>query len=54
MTIKKPLKIDCENETTEEIIDKIAFSIEQHESFLKVIPQKDLKKENELNKKREF
>ena len=54
MTIKKPLKIDYENETTEDIIDKIAFSIEQHESFLKVIPQKDLKKENELNKKREF
>ena len=31
-----------------------AHSIEQHETFLKVIPQKELKKENELNKKREF
>ena len=54
MTIKKPLKIDYDKESTDEIINKIAHSIEQHETFLKVIPQKELKKENELNKKREF
>jgi len=54
MTIKKPLKIDYDKESTDEIINKIANSIEQHETFLKVIPQKELKKENELNKKREF
>ena len=51
---KKPLKIDYDKESTDEIINKIAHSIEQHETFLKVIPQKELKKENELNKKREF
>ena len=54
MTIKEPLKIDYENDSTDEIINKIAHSIEQHESFLKVIPKEDLKKEKELNKKREF
>ena len=54
MTIKKPLKIDYEKESTDEIINKIAHSIEQHETYLKVIPQKELKKEDELNKKREF
>ena len=47
-------KIDYDKESTDEIINKIAHSIEQHETFLKVIPQKELKKENELNKKREF
>ena len=54
MTIKKPLKIDYDKESTDEIINKIAHSIEQHETFLKVIPQKELQKDNELNKKREF
>ena len=39
MIIKEPLKIDYENESTEEIINKIAYSIEQHETFLKVVPQ---------------
>ena len=54
MTIKKPLDIDFENDSTEDIIEKIAFSIEQHESFLKVIPQEELNKQYELDKKREF
>ena len=54
MIIKEPLKIDYENESTEEIINKIAYSIEQHEKFLKVIPQNELNGETELNKKREF
>ena len=34
--IKKPIRIDYENDTTDEIINKIAFSIEQHSSFSKV------------------
>ena len=54
MTIKPPLNIDYEKDTTEDIINKISFSIEQHESFLKVIQQKDVNKHYELNKKREF
>lgn len=54
MEIKKPLEIDYENETIDEIIKKIEFAIEQHPSFLKVIPIEELKKEEELNKKREW
>jgi len=53
-TIKKPLDIDYENDSTEDIVNQIAHAIEQHESFLKVIPQNELNKVNELNKKREF
>ena len=54
MTIKKPLDIDFENDSTDDIISKVGFSIEQDKSFLKVIPQAELTKQNELNKKREF
>ena len=53
-TIKKPLDIDYENDSTEDIVNQIAHAIEQHESFLNVIPQNELNKVNELNKKREF
>tara|TARA_B100001769_G_scaffold23452_1_gene15550 strand:+ start:43 stop:840 length:798 start_codon:yes stop_codon:yes gene_type:complete len=53
-TVKKPLDIDYENDSTEDIVNQIAHAIEQHESFLKVIPQNELNKLNELNKKREF
>ena len=34
MIIKEPLEIDYENESTEEIINKIAYSIE-HENIFK-------------------
>ena len=44
MTIKRPLKIDYDNDSSDKIVEKIAYSIEQHKSFSKVIPQ------NELNK----
>lgn len=55
MVIKEPLKIDYENEAVDSIIEKIEFAIEQHPSFLKVIPIEDYaKSENELNKKRTF
>lgn len=54
LTVKKPLEIDYENDTTDDIIKQIAFSIEQHESFLKVVPQDELKRLKELDKKREF
>jgi hypothetical protein len=36
--IKEPLEIDYENDTIEEIVEKVEFAIEQHPSFLKVIP----------------
>jgi 1-acyl-sn-glycerol-3-phosphate acyltransferase len=52
--IKQPLKIDYENESTEEIVKKIEFAIEQHPSFLKVLSEKELKIQKELNAKRKW
>ncbi|WP_370478472.1 lysophospholipid acyltransferase family protein [Tamlana flava] len=54
MEIKAPLEIDYNNETTDEIVKKIEYAIEQHHSFLKVIPQKELEALEELNKQREW
>ena len=47
-------KHDYENETTEDIVKKIEFAIEQHPSFLKVIPQEELEALEALNKLREW
>lgn len=52
--IKAPLEIDYENETTEDIVKRIEYAIEQHPSFLKVIPQKELEALEELNKRRKW
>ncbi|PIX08577.1 MAG: 1-acyl-sn-glycerol-3-phosphate acyltransferase, partial [Flavobacteriaceae bacterium CG_4_8_14_3_um_filter_34_10] len=38
----------------EDIVKKIEYAIEQHPSFLKVIPVEELKKEEELNEKRKW
>src|SRR5210317_146663 len=54
MEIKPPLEIDYEKETVESIVKKIEFAIEQHPSFLKVIPMKELMEEEELNKQRKW
>ena len=54
MEIKKPLKIDYENESIEQIVEKIEYSIEQHPSFLKVISQEELIENERLNKKRDW
>lgn len=54
MEIKKPLDIDYENETIEEIVEKLEYAIEQHPSFLKVIPEEELVAEEELNKTRQW
>ena len=54
MEVKEPLDIDYENESVEVIIEKIQFAIEQHPSFLKVIAEKELYNEEQLNKKREW
>ncbi|MFY7811156.1 MAG: lysophospholipid acyltransferase family protein, partial [Flavobacterium sp.] len=40
--IKEPLLIDYDNESVEEIVEKIEFAIEQHHSLLKVIPAEKL------------
>ena len=52
--IKKPLEFDYENDTVEQIVEKLEYAIEQHPSFLKVIPKDEIHKEEELNKEREW
>ncbi|MFD0762492.1 lysophospholipid acyltransferase family protein [Lutibacter aestuarii] len=55
MVIKPPMEIDYENETVDEIVKRIEFEIEQHPSFLKVVPVEEYaRQEEELNKKRKF
>lgn len=55
MVIKKPMEIDYENDTVDEIVKKIEFEIEQHPSFLKVTPVEEYQQqEKELDKQREF
>ena len=52
--IKEPLVIDYENESTEDIVKRIEFAIEQHPSFLKVISQEELEAQEELDKLRNW
>ncbi|MGB0949022.1 MAG: lysophospholipid acyltransferase family protein [Marinirhabdus sp.] len=54
MEIKEPLEIDYENDSVADIVEKIQYAIEQHPSFLKVIPQEELQKEEEMNKRRQW
>ncbi|MDD2986688.1 lysophospholipid acyltransferase family protein [Flavobacterium sp.] len=54
MVIKEPLQIDYENESIEEIVEKIEFAIEQHASLLKVIPVEVIQEQEELDKKRKW
>ena len=54
MVIKEPLEIDYENDSVDAIVEKLQFAIEQHPSLLKVIPEEELQKEEELNKERRW
>ncbi|MFL1896721.1 lysophospholipid acyltransferase family protein [Aquimarina sp. 2-A2] len=54
MVIKPPLDIDYENDSIDDIVSKLEYSIEQHSSFLKVIPQEELEAEEALNEKRRW
>ncbi len=54
LTIKAPLLIDYENDTVNEIVENIAFAIEQHQDLIKVTSVEDLKKMEKENKKRSF
>jgi len=40
--IKPPLQIDYENDSIEQIVEKIEYAIEQHSSFLKVPPVEEM------------
>ena len=54
MVIKQPLDIDYENDTIEQIVEKIEMAIEQHPSFLKVLPQEFVEEQVELANKRTY
>jgi 1-acyl-sn-glycerol-3-phosphate acyltransferase len=52
--IKPALEFDYENDSIEDIVEKLEYAIEQHSSFLKVIPQEELEVIEELNKTRKW
>ncbi len=52
--IKEPMEIDYDNDSIEEIVEKVEYAIEQHASFLKVIPADIKKEQEELNKERKW
>jgi 1-acyl-sn-glycerol-3-phosphate acyltransferase len=52
--IKEPLEFDYENDTIEEMVEKIEYAIEQHASFLKVIPVEVIEEQKELDKLRQW
>lgn len=54
MQIKAPLEIDYDNESVESIIEKLEYAIEQHPSFLRVIPQKELAEYEVEHQKRRY
>ena len=54
MIIKKPLEIDYDNESVDQIIEKLEYAIEQHPSFLRVIPQEELEAYEADHQKRRY
>lgn len=54
MVIKKPLDIDYENDSIEEITEQLQYAIEQHPSFLKVVPKEELEAAEKLNEQRRY
>ncbi len=52
--IKPALEFDYENDTIEEIVEKLEYAIEQHSSFLKVIPQEEIDDMEKLNEERKW
>lgn len=54
MIIKKPLEIDYDNETIKQILEKLEYAIEQHPSFLHVIPQEEIDAYEADHQKRRF
>ena len=54
MQIKEPLKIDYENESVDSIIEKLEYAIEQHPSFLKVVPQDEIAEKEASHQERHW
>ncbi len=45
LIVKPPLLIDYENDSVDDIVNNIAFAIEQHQNLVKVVPVDELKKD---------
>lgn len=54
MIIKEPMEFDYDNESMESILEKIEYAIEQHTSFLKVIPKEELEAKKKLDLTRQW
>ena len=54
MIIKKPLEFDYEKDTVQNIMEKIEYAIEQHPSFLKVIPKEEIEAKKKLDLTRQW
>ncbi|MFT6798647.1 MAG: 1-acyl-sn-glycerol-3-phosphate acyltransferase [Nonlabens sp.] len=54
MVIKEPLEIDYQHDSIDKIVEQLEYSIEQHQSFLKVIPLEEVEAQEELNKMRKW
>ena len=54
MIIKKPLEFDYEKDTVQNIMEKIEYAIEQHPSFLKVIPKEEIEAKKKLDITRQW
>ena len=54
MIIKEPLKIDFEKDSVDDILEQIQYTIEQHPSNLKVIPEEEIQAQEKLNKLRKW
>jgi 1-acyl-sn-glycerol-3-phosphate acyltransferase len=52
--IKEPLEIDYDNDSIDDIVEKVEYAIEQHSSFLKVIPVEEVDEQEKLNKLRKW
>ena len=52
--IKPPLEIDYDNDSIESIVEKCEYAIEQHSSFLKVIPAEEVAEQKALDEKRKW
>jgi 1-acyl-sn-glycerol-3-phosphate acyltransferase len=52
--VKEPLQIDYENDTIDDIVEKVEYAIEQHQSFLKVIPAEEREEQEKLNEERRW
>ena len=54
MEIKNNINIDYDNESVENIVEKIEFAIEQHPSFLKVLSESEILQMEKNNKDRQW